>query len=77
MTTLTTQEEIELEIEFLLWDLLEFETLGEFLMGEELGELELNTHTTFGEKFLNMVKVWPLKGVIVQKGYLYLKEADE
>ena len=75
MTTLTAQEELDLD--FLLWDLQDFQSLGEFLSHEELGELEVNNYITFGEKFLGMKKVYPFKGVIVSKGFICLKEADE
>jgi len=68
--TLTAQEELSLELD--LWDIPE--TLGDFLKEEEEKELGLSrwSNTTFGEKFLNMKKIWPLKGVHVKKGYISL-----
>ena len=73
---MTAQEELELDLELdmLFGGLLDFESFGEFLEFEELNELHLSkwTNTTFGEKFMNMRKVYPLKGVIVSKGYICL-----
>ena len=74
---LTTQEELWLVADVIDWEVSEYETFGDFLISEETYEFQFTKHKLFGEQFMNMRKIYPFTGVIVDKGYIALVDKDK